>query len=103
MKYYKLLSVIIMALAWLMAAVFASTPQQQGTGEYRDDSVITARVKSAILQYKTLKSAEINNETYKGSLQLNGFVNSEEDIVRADEVPHKVLGVKSVMNDMLHK
>ena len=54
----------------------ASTRTQEGTGEYVDDTVITSKVKAAILNEPTLKSAEINVETFKGVVQLSGFVSS---------------------------
>ncbi|WP_044326383.1 BON domain-containing protein [Methylophaga nitratireducenticrescens] len=78
----------------------ASTSTQSGTGEYIDDSVITTKVKAAILNEETLKVAEINMETFKGVVQLSGFVNSQEDIQRAVVVARSVAGVKSVENDM---
>ncbi|MGP1614170.1 MAG: BON domain-containing protein, partial [Pollutimonas bauzanensis] len=65
-----------------------------------DDSVITTKVKAAILNEPTLKVAEINVETFKGVVQLSGFVGSQADIRKAVEVARKVGGVKSVKNDM---
>lgn len=76
----------------------ASTPKQEGTGEYFDDSVITTKVKTAIFQEPTLKSSEISVETFKGVVQLSGFVSSEADIDKATEVARSVEGVKSVKN-----
>jgi osmotically-inducible protein OsmY len=78
----------------------ASTAKQEGTGEYFDDTVITSKVKAAVLNEPTLKSAEINVETFKGVVQLSGFVNSQSDITKAVEVARTVGGVKSVKNDM---
>ena len=78
----------------------ASTSKQEGTGEYFDDTVVTTKVKAAILNEPSLKSAEINVETFKGVVQLSGFVNSQADINKAVEVVRKVNGVKSVKNDM---
>ena len=78
----------------------ASTAKQEGTGEYIDDSVITAKVKAEILKDDTLKSSEINVETFKGVVQLSGFVNSQSDINRAVEVAGSVKGVTSVKNDI---
>jgi len=78
----------------------ASTSSKEGTGEYIDDSVITTKVKAAILKESSLKSLEINVETFKGVVQLSGFVNSQEDINKAVEVAAGVKGVKSVKNDM---
>ncbi len=78
----------------------ASTSKQEGTGEYVDDTVITSKVKAAIFNDSSLKSAEINVETFKGVVQLSGFVNSREDINKAIQVARGVQGVVSVKNDM---
>jgi len=78
----------------------ASTAKKEGTGEYFDDTVITTKVKAAILEEPTLKSAEINVETFKGVVQLSGFVSSKAAENTAVAVARKVPGVKSVKNDM---
>ena len=78
----------------------ASTSKQEGTGEYVDDTVITTKVKTAIFNDPNLKSSEINIETFKGVVQLSGFVSSRADINRAVEVARGIAGVKSVKNDM---
>lgn len=78
----------------------ASTAKHEGTGEYVDDTVITGKVKAAILHEPTLKSAEINVETFKGVVQLSGFVSSAANESTAVKVATGVEGVKSVKNDM---
>jgi len=78
----------------------ASTAKQEGTGEYFDDTVITTKVKAAIFDEPTLKSAEINVETFKGAVQQSGFVSSQAAENTAVAVARKVPGVKSVKNDM---
>jgi osmotically-inducible protein OsmY len=78
----------------------ASTSTKEGTGEYIDDTVITTKVKAAILDEPTLKSAEINVETFKGVVQLSGFVSSKDSENKAVAVARTVGGVKSVKNDM---
>ena len=78
----------------------ASTANKEGTGEYVDDTVITTKVKAAIFNEPTLKSAEINVETFKGVVQLSGFVTSPEAQNKAVVVARGVNGVKSVKNDM---
>jgi len=78
----------------------ASTAKQEGTGEYADDTVITGKVKTAIFNEPTLKSAEINVETFKGVVQLSGFVTSPAAENMAVAVARNVGGVKSVKNDM---
>ena len=78
----------------------ASTSTREGTGEYVDDSVITAKVKAAIFNEPSLKVAEINVETFKGTVQLSGFVSSRADMNKAVEIARGVGGVTSVKNDM---
>ena len=88
----------ILAAAGLIGC--ASTSKSEGTGEYVDDTVITAKVKTAILEQPTLKSAEINVETFKGVVQLSGFVSSRDTVDTAVETAKGVKGVMSVKNDM---
>lgn len=97
------LALLSMAAAVSALGACASTRTNEGTGEYVDDSVITAKVKAAILNEGTLKSAEINVETFKGRVQLAGFVNSRGDIDKAVAVARGVKGVTSVTNDMRMK
>ena len=96
----KRISTILAALAMATTLGCASTSRSEGTGEYVDDSVITAKVKTAILEEPTLKSAEINVETFKGVVQLSGFVSSQENVNTAMATAKAVPGVASVKNDM---
>ncbi len=96
----KILSAFFVVLTLMTAAGCASTQKHEGTGEYVDDSVITTKVKAAILEDPALSSAEINVETFKGVVQLSGFVHDQADINKAIEVARGVKGVKSVKNDM---
>jgi osmotically-inducible protein OsmY len=82
------------------AAGCASTQTHESTGQYVDDTALTAKVKTAIFNEPALKSSEINVETFKGRVQLSGFVNSQEDITKAVHVAQAVKGVESVKNDM---
>jgi osmotically-inducible protein OsmY len=100
MQRLKRLSALFLAVTLLTMLGCASTAQREGTGEYVDDSVITTKVKAAILDEPSLKVAEINVETFKGVVQLSGFVSSRADIEKAVEVARDVKGVKSVKNDM---
>lgn len=100
MKALKLIVAIGIAFALITSVGCASTSKKEGTGEYMDDSVITTKVKAAVFNEPSLKSAEINVETFKGVVQLSGFVNSQEDINKAIAVAGRVSGVKSVKNDM---
>jgi osmotically-inducible protein OsmY len=94
------LAAIAGALLMATAMGCASTAKSEGTGEYVDDTVITTKVKTAILNEPSLKSAEINVETFKGAVQLSGFVSSSAAQDTAVAVTRKVGGVKSVKNDM---
>ncbi len=78
----------------------ASTSKSEGTGEYVDDTVITTKVKAAIFEQPNLKSAEINVETFKGVVQLSGFVSSQDSANVAVATAKGVKGVTSVKNDM---
>ena len=96
----KYLSTVFLAVMLVTAVGCASTSKQEGTGEYIDDSVITTKVKAAILNEPPLKVAEINVETFKGAVQLSGFVSSSAAMNKAVEVTRHISGVKSVKNDM---
>jgi osmotically-inducible protein OsmY len=96
-KFFSAFSLIVLLTFFLGCA---STTKKEGTGEYVDDTVITTKVKAAILDTPSLKINEINVETFKGVVQLSGFVNSKADINQAIEVARKVKGVTSVKNDM---
>ena len=96
----RFFSAFFLALALISAAGCASTQKHEGTGEYLDDSVITSKIKAAILQEPTLSSAEINVETFKGEVQLSGFVKSDADIDKAVALARSIGGVKSVKNAM---
>lgn len=100
MKYYNKFAAVFLAILVASLVGCASTATQEGTGEYIDNAVITTKVKAAIFNEPTLKSFEIKVETFKGAVQLSGFVNSQADIDKAVEVVRQVKGVKSVKNDM---
>ena len=100
MKSFNRFATLFFAVVLAVLMGCASTATQEGTGEYVDDTVITTKVKAEIFNEPSLKSAEINVETFKGVVQLSGFVNSQEDINRAVRVARSVKGVVSVRNDM---
>ena len=99
-KIGKYLSALFLAVMLVSAAGCASSAKQEGSGEYVDDSVITSKVKAAIFNEPSLKSAEINVETFKGAVQLSGFVSSQAAIDKAVAAARAVGGVTSVNNDM---
>ncbi len=95
----------ILACLILLAGITgcASTSNKESTGQYIDNSVITSKVKTAIFNEPTLKSMQINVESFKGEVQLSGFVNSAQSVKKAGEIARGVDGVKSVKNDLVVK
>ena len=77
-----------------------STSKQEGAGEFIDDSVITTKVKALLTEDDFLKSFQISVETYKGTVQLSGFVDSQKAVDKAGEIARGVKGVKSVKNNL---
>ena len=100
MKFHNKFAATFLAILLASLLGCASTSTQEGTGEYLDSTVITTKAKAAIFNEPTLKSFEINVETFKGVVQLSGFVNSQADIDKAVEIVQKIKGVKSIKNDM---
>lgn len=82
----------------LSIAGCAATDSRQSTGEYLDDSIITTKVKTALFTDETVEGMDVSVETYKGVVQLSGFVESQEDMDKAVEIASEVSGVKSVEN-----
>ncbi|PKN18969.1 MAG: transporter [Deltaproteobacteria bacterium HGW-Deltaproteobacteria-6] len=95
---FLLLLVVIAAFA-----ACAATSTRESTGEYVDDSVITTKIKSMLAADDLLKSFQISVETYQGTVQLSGFVNSQKAVDKADEIARSVKGVKSVKNNLIVK
>jgi osmotically-inducible protein OsmY len=98
MKNFKGIAAFLAAAA--LVAGCASTSTQESTGQYVDDSAITAKVKTALFNEPSLKSAEINVETFKRQVQLSGFVSTSANMDQAVSVARGVGGVVSVKNDM---
>ena len=94
------ITVLVAAIAFTAVAGCASTRTQESTGQYIDDTAITTNVKAAIFSDPVLKSAEINVETFKGRVQLSGFVSSKANMDQAVTLARNVGGVTSVGNDM---
>ncbi|OHE24674.1 MAG: transporter [Syntrophobacterales bacterium RBG_19FT_COMBO_59_10] len=93
--------VLLMLIATFAAC--AATRTQESTGEYVDDSVITTKVKSLLAVDDFLKSFQIGVETYQGTVQLSGFVNSQKAVDKAGEIVRSVKGVKSIKNNLIVK
>ena len=93
--------VLVMLIATFVSC--ASTSKQESTGEYVDDSVITTKVKSLLAADDFLKSFDISVETFKGTVQLSGFVSSQAAVDKAIQITRGVGGVKSVKNSLVVK
>jgi hyperosmotically inducible protein len=99
-KFSKVLSAAFLAVTLASVVACAPTETRSGTGQYIDDTVITGKVKAALVEDPLTKAIEINVETFKGVVQLSGFVTSQAAANRAVELARGVAGVKSVKNDM---
>ncbi len=93
---------VILALITVFAAC-AATSTRESAGEYVDDAVITTKVKSLLAGDDFLKSFQISVETYQGTVQLSGFVNSKQAVDKAGEIVRSVKGVKSLKNNLIVK
>jgi osmotically-inducible protein OsmY len=100
----KTVLMFLLGLYFLAAlASCAATSKHESTGEYLDDSVITTKVKLAIGADSTLKMFQIHVETYRGEVQLSGFVNDQQSVEKAAEIANRVKGVRSVINNLVVK
>jgi hyperosmotically inducible protein len=96
-------SALVIALLGALASGCASTSTRDSTGQYVDDSVITTKVKSALLKDDAVKSFAVSVETVKGVVQLSGFVNTAVQKTDAGEDATAVKGVQSVSNNLIVK
>ena len=103
----KMRNIVIHSLVLLMLiatfAACAATRTHESAGEYIDDSVITTKVKSLLATDDFLKSFQISVETYRGTVQLSGFVNSQKAVDKAGEIVMSINGVKSIKNNLIVK
>lgn len=100
------LKILKLMLCMALIASFAGcagTKTRESTGQYIDDSAITTKVKAAIFAEESLKTLQITVVTFKGVVQLSGFVDSSASVTKAGQVARKVEGVKSVKNDLVVK
>src|SRR4030042_2598930 len=94
---------LVLLLLIATFAACASTRTRESPGEYVDDSVITTKVKTLLANDDFLKSFQISVETFKGTVQLSGFVNSRQAVKKAGQIARTVKGVHSVRNDLIVK
>lgn len=102
-RFKQRIAVMLVLLATLLLGGCASTTTTESTGQYFDDSVITTKVKSDLLAAKDIKSGNITVNTFKGVVQLSGFVNSPAQVLKAGQIASKVTGVVKVENDLIVK
>ena len=94
------MTVGLLPMTWMGCA---STATRESTGEYIDDSTITAKVKAALVKDPVVSALAVNVKTYKGVVQLSGFVNTADEKTQAEQVARGVYGVKSVANSLIVK
>lgn len=82
------------------AAACTSTPTQESTGEYIDDVMITSKVLAKLAASTETRVTAINVETFKGVVQLSGFVPTAQEAVAAGEIAASVRGVKRIENKL---
>jgi len=97
------ISYLLMFMLMVTFVACASSPKQESTGEFVDDSVITTKVKSLLVADDFLKSFKISVETRKGVVQLSGFVDSQNAVNKAGQIAKGVGGVRAVKNDLIVK
>jgi hyperosmotically inducible protein len=100
MKHASLAARTGLLLVAVALGACSATRTQQAPGEVIDDSTLTAKVKTALIEDPVTKARDINVETYRGVVQLGGFVESSEEKSRATEVARSVSGVQEVRNDL---
>ena len=94
------IKLIALAGALAMVSACSSTRTQQSAGEVIDDSVLTSKVKLALIDDPVTKAGQINVETFRGVVQLGGFVDTAQAKEQATKVARSVTGVKEVRNDL---
>jgi hyperosmotically inducible protein len=94
------LSTATALLSALLIAACSSTPTQRSAGETVDDSVLTGKVKAALVDNDLVKAGEVNVDSYRGVVQLNGFVGTQAEKSAASKAAQSVKGVKEVRNNL---
>lgn len=103
MRLAHFLKSLLASFLILALVACAPTAKREGTGEYIDDTLITTKVKAALAADPNVKATEVNVETFKGMVQLSGFVSTKESIQKAIDIARGVSGVRGVKNDMTVK
>lgn len=98
----RFIAILAASMAFMVAGC-SPTGTHRGTGEYVDDAVITSKVKAAFAADPTVKATDVQVETFRGTVQLSGFVESRESAQKAVELARQVKGVKEVRNNTVLK
>lgn len=96
---YAIAAVVVVLLAAF--AAYAEEPVKRSAGQYIDDKAVSSKVKASLIGDPSIKGHQIEVETFDGIVQLSGFVDNSEQIVRAEELAKGVEGVKSVKNNLI--
>ncbi|MES2625256.1 MAG: BON domain-containing protein [Pseudomonadota bacterium] len=103
MSILRKISTFAATMSLLFVIGCSATQDRESVGEVIDDTVITAKVKAALIDDEDLSASEIKVETFKGTVQLSGFVSDRSDIAKATAVTNDIDGVVSVKNDLVLK
>jgi hyperosmotically inducible protein len=90
----------VIAIALTALSACAATRTEQSAGEHIDDTVVTTKVKAALIEDPATKARQIDVNTFRGTVQLSGFVDSADEKAAATRVAHSVNGVQNVRNDL---
>jgi osmotically-inducible protein OsmY len=96
----KVTQLVVVMLMVTFVSACAGSRTQSSTGDYLDDSVITSKVKAKLLEDKEVSGLAVNVETFKGVVQLSGFVKSEAERQKAVQLARSVGGVKDIKDDI---
>lgn len=97
----SILKAALIALALVTVTACSATRGEQSAGEHVDDAVITTKVKAALIEEPATKARQIDVTTFRGTVQLSGFVDSADEKTAASRVAHSVNGVQNVRNELL--
>ena len=100
LKQFKRLSAVLLAIVLVSALGCAGSATQESTGEFITDSWITTKVKASLAEDRQVKATEVNVETFKGVVQLSGFVGTRAEMSQAVRIATGIRGVTSVKNDI---
>lgn len=100
---YFILTFFLVSTLFITLTSCSSTATHESTGQYVDDSVITTKIKGELAADNIVHYFQISVETYKGVVQLSGFVNTKEQVERAEQLASKVAGVSLVKNNLIVK